>query len=114
MELLGLDYKCGIPVACPTCPVAATVHSTVRAILPEDGEWHAADHDYSTFKITPSVTLSINIGEEPGDSLFSGGVDGNGRMHASLHDSIFEKSDNYRHLASASGVLRTNRIKKLV
>ena len=114
VEWLGLDDKCGIPVALPDCPVAATAHSTVQAILPEDSECIAADHDYSKFKITPSVSLSMNIGEEPGDSLFSGGVDGNGTIYASLHDATFEKSDNYRHLTSALDILRSKRIRMLV
>ena len=98
-----------------SCPIAATAHSTVKAYVPVDVDVQAADHDYESLsKVIPSVSLIMNIGEEPGDSLLSGGVDGNGKLYVSLHDSTFHKSTNFHHMSTSLDILRTRRIKKLV
>mmetsp|Transcript_13746 Transcript_13746/g.20163 ORF Transcript_13746/g.20163 Transcript_13746/m.20163 type:complete len:801 (-) Transcript_13746:170-2572(-) len=112
--MLGLDDKCGIPVSCADNPVAAVRHSTVSAIVPNDTEVVAADHDWKQFKMTPSFTLDMSISEDSGDSLLSGGNDGNGRIYASLHDATFEKSTNYHHVASSLDILRSSQIKMLI
>ena len=65
----------------------------MRAVIPRDMGVVALDHDVSIFKCTPSVILSMNIGEEPGDSLFGGEEEENGKVYVALHDTIFDKSN---------------------
>eukprot|EP00957_Ditylum_brightwellii_P028175 2127849-Ditylum_brightwellii.AAC.1 len=48
--MLGQDDKYGIPVSYADNPVAAVAHSTVSAIVPNDTEIVAADHDWKQFK----------------------------------------------------------------
>ena len=48
----------------------------------------------------PSVTLRMNRSANPGESLYGGGEDGNGRVYVSMHDAILDKSDGYKHAAN--------------
>ena len=114
MDVKGGDDKCGIPIGFLGNPVEAVSRSTVKAIVPQNTEVVAADHDVSILKLTPSVVLSMNIGEDPGDFLFGGGAEGNGQIFVALHDAIFKKSDCYHHVAMTIGVTRNTRIKWLV
>ena len=85
------------------------------AVVPANTEIHAADHDYTgTGKIVPSVIVDFNIGQDPSESLLSGGKDGNGMIYVSVHDGVFQKSNNYRHVASAIRVVREKCIAMLV
>ena len=110
------DDKASIKVVDdPDCPVAATTYNQVRAVVPGNTEIHAADHDYSgTGKIIPSVIVDFNIGKNSSESLLSGGVDGNEMMYVAVHNGIFQKSDNYRHVASRIRLLRNECISMLV
>ena len=74
----------------------------------------AADHDWSCFKVTPSVTVTMNIGEDPVEFLLSCEVDGRGRIYASLHDAIFKKSIIFHHVAQILRILRCERIEMLL
>ena len=116
LKMYGFDDKASIKVVDdPDCPVAATTYNRVRAVVPENTEIHAADHDYSgTGKIVPSVIVDFNIGKSPSESLLSGGVDGNGMIYVAVHDGVFLKSDNYRHVASGIRLLRNQCISMLV
>ena len=55
-------------------------------------------------KLAPSVTSMLNIGRDPGESLFSGGENGKGEITVSLHDSNFRPSTSRHHAASMIGV----------
>eukprot|EP00957_Ditylum_brightwellii_P124850 9516791-Ditylum_brightwellii.AAC.1 len=55
----------------------------------------------------------FNIGEDPTDSLFSGGPDGTRWVFVLLHDAIFDKSDNYHYVASTIQILRKSCIEML-
>ena len=44
----------------------------------------------------------------------SGGADGNGTIAVAVHDGVFEKSDNYRHVATAVRLLRSKCVTMLV
>jgi len=102
---LGQDDKAKIPVAIHG-PIAATDHSKVRAFVENDTQVHASDHDWSFLKIAPSVTSMLNIGRDPGESLFSGGKNGQGEIPVSLHNSNFYPSTSRHHAASMIGFLR--------
>ena len=83
-------------------PVVSTAHSTAKAIVPKGTRVSAADHDYGAcFKITPSGVGVLNIGEDPSESLLSGGDDGQGRIYFLFHDAIFEKSNCFHHMATS-------------
>ena len=66
----------------------------------------ADDHDWSILKAAASVTFTLNIGEDPGESLFSGGENGQGEITVSLHDSIFNPSTSRHHAVLMLGCLR--------
>ena len=102
---LGQDDKANIPVAIHG-PIAATAHNKARAFVENGTQVHASDHDWSFLKIAPSVTSMLNIGREPGESLFSGGQNGQGEITVSLHDSTFHPSTSRHHAASMIGYLR--------
>ena len=87
--------------------VAAVTHTQSRAIVPANTKIHAADHDYNGLaKAIPSVSLQMNIGEDSSDSLAGGGEDGNSQVYVSVHDGVFDKSDNYHHVASNLYIVR--------
>ena len=78
-----------------------TTYNWVRAVVPENTEVRASDHDYSgTGKIVPSETVDFKTGRNPSESLLSGGVDRNRMIYVAVHDGVFQKYDNYRHVAS--------------
>ena len=106
LKFTGQDDKTGIPVG-RSVPVSATQHNTLRAIVSENTRVLAADHDWKSEKIVPSVTSEFNIGESVGDSLFSGGVDGKGRHSVALHDATFQKSTAFHHAACLLNYLKS-------
>ena len=55
---------------------------------------------------TNYVWLKLHIGE----SLFSGGEDGQGEITVALHDAIFHPSDSRQHAASMLDYLRSKAI----
>eukprot|EP00957_Ditylum_brightwellii_P025725 1947078-Ditylum_brightwellii.AAC.1 len=109
------DDKCGISVSMPSAPpVVAMVHSMVCAILPAGTEMSVADHDYYVcLKITSSLTAVLNSGEEPSQSLLSGGPDGQSGAFFSLHCALFAKSNCFNHMALSLYILHSEIIKKL-
>eukprot|EP00957_Ditylum_brightwellii_P085149 6474855-Ditylum_brightwellii.AAC.1 len=76
----GLDNKAGIRASHLECPVAATAHNKTKAIAADGVEVIAADHNWSCFTIITSLTNRFSIGEDPSDSLFSGGPDETGQI----------------------------------
>ena len=116
LKMYGLDDKASIKVVNdPDTPVAATTYNRARAVVPQNTEIHAADHDFTgTGKIVPSVIVDCNIGKDPSESLLSGGEDGNGMIFVAVHDGVFEKSDNYHHVASIVRLTRNRCINMLV
>jgi hypothetical protein len=51
-------------------------------------------------KIVPSVENYMNIGRSTGESLYSGGKEGNGIVQVALHDHTFEPSNAFAHHSS--------------
>ena len=103
--VVGQDDKTGIPVG-RTLPIASTSRQRARGIVPEGTNVVAADHDFSCEKLTPSVTLRMNLTETPGESLFSGGKDGNGKIYVSLHDATMDHSTGFKHVANLYRIMR--------
>ena len=88
--MIGMDDKASILVSYSETPVAATVYNNVQTVVPAGTKIHAADHDYSGLaKIVPSVSVDMNIGQDPNESVLSGGEGGHGQIYASLHDEVF-------------------------
>eukprot|EP00957_Ditylum_brightwellii_P166263 12657420-Ditylum_brightwellii.AAC.1 len=78
--------------------MAATAHNKAKAIVADGVEVIAADHDWPFFTIVTSLTNRFNIGEDPSDSLFSGGSDGTRRI---LRKSCVEMLIEDRELPNA-------------
>ena len=53
-----------------------------------------------------SVTSWFNIGKDHGESLLSGGEEGQGEISVALHDTAFNPSTPLHHAASLLGYLR--------
>ena len=101
MRCCFLIEKCTVKVSIPIrrhVPIASTAHSTVHALVfAGTSILLTADYDLSWEKIGPSVTGEFKIGTCVGDSLFSGGKNGQGYHTVSLHDGTFEHSTRFHH-----------------
>ena len=110
----GKDDKASIPVSYPECPLAATTHTTIQAVVPANTEIHHADHDFNELaKGIILVTSDFNIGADPSGSLLSGKKDGYGRIHVEVHDDVFHKLSNFHHVALTLLIVRQGRIRML-
>ena len=105
---LGQDDKANVPVAIHG-RIISNAHSKVRGFVGNGTKVHASDHDWLFLKIAPSVTSMLNIGREPGESMFSGGKSGQGEIIVSLHNSTFHPSTSRHHAASMIGYLQEKR-----
>ncbi len=81
----GVNGKTSVPVGLHV-PIASVQNQLVRPLVASGTKIEAADHSLYCEKLIPSVIQSMNKFPNPGDSLFSGGVNGNGRTFISIHD----------------------------
>lgn len=87
--------------------VAAVGHQSIKAITPLDVTPVAADHDFTSEKIIPSVTLRMNLTTNPGDTLVGGGKGtGVGQIFVSLHDATLNPSTGLKHSANLRKVIQ--------
>ena len=61
------------------------VYCTRSAIVPVGTLSKCHDHDFIYYNITPSITLKMNIGKTPDESLYSGVQEVNGVVHVALY-----------------------------
>ena len=88
--MAGCDDKSNIHVGA-TVPLEATPRQSNRAILRQDTTLESCDHNFEGIhKINPTVIHHMNQSTNPGDSLYSGGPDGTGRVFVSLHDALLD------------------------
>ena len=99
------DYKTGVQVDW-TLPISATKQQSTRAILLTGGSAECGCHDFSFKSLTPSATLQMNLTDTPGESLFSGSEDGNGRIYVSVHDSTMDYSTGLKHVPNIYIIMR--------
>ena len=48
----------------------------------------------------------MNLTKTLGESLFSGGEDGNGRIYVSFHDAMMDRSTGHNHVANLYRIMR--------
>eukprot|EP00957_Ditylum_brightwellii_P022780 1718313-Ditylum_brightwellii.AAC.1 len=80
-------------------PLEAVSRQSNCAMVSSDTEVVAGNHDYGFAKLTPSVAHHMNQSTNPGDSLYSGGENGNGRTFVALHDAVLDPSSGLKHAA---------------
>ena len=78
-------------------PLDATACQPVSKMDPSQKYFLAADHNFANHNIGPSVTMIMDINGTAGKSLFSGGVEGGGKVSFSLHDKMFNNFDALKH-----------------
>ena len=101
---VGQDDKTKIPIG-RKLPTAATSKQSVKAIVSTDTSASAADHDFTSEALIPSVTLRMNLSVNPTDSLFSGGKDGISRVYVLLHDATLDPSTGIKHATNLRSLL---------
>ena len=65
----------------------------------EGCEPRAADHDFSCEALVSSVLHNMHLCSDPGESLYSGGPQGNGISYVSVHDRTLDPSSGLKHAA---------------
>ena len=78
MVVAGYNDKSNIQVG-DHMPLQAAPRQSNRTIVHRDTLVSACDHDFAIPKLVPSVIYFTNQSTNPGDSLYSGGLDGTGR-----------------------------------
>lgn len=81
----GQDDKASMPVG-RSVPIAAVTQQSSRVIIPIGVQILASDHEWRAEKLIPSGSHRMNVTGVPGESLYSGGIDGIGQTHVSLYD----------------------------
>lgn len=99
----GQDDKATVPVG-RHIPIAAGRQSN-RVMAAQGSSVLAADHDWHAENLIPSVIHKMNITNNAGESLFSGGVHGNGRTYVSVHKATFDRSDCFKHCTNTLELL---------
>ena len=98
--LVGADDKSSMSVGVQSPLEAVQRQSTNRAIVCADTIIETSDHSFGNQnKLIPSVIHFMNKSIEPGDSLYSGGVNGTGQTYVALHNSILNPSSGMKHAA---------------
>ena len=72
-----------------------------KSLAPEGLTLEAMDHDMqSKGSVTPSVTLCVDIPDEPGNSFYQGDV------YITLKDTVFQPSNSFRTVLELMKVLK--------
>ena len=64
------------------------------------------DHNFTKHNVVPYITLIINITGTAGKSIFSGGVEGSGKVSVSLHDKTLNSSDGLKHASDLINIMK--------
>ena len=95
---VGGDDKCKI--SCPRDIIQSTnIRPNKKALVADNSAPVACNHDYKSLNVTPSISLFMNMPADPKESFYIGGESGNGRVHVTLWDSVFQPSDVFDHMA---------------
>ena len=86
-----MDDKHTCKVGEPGYPVAA-VDRGKKVVVSTDSSFQVADHDFTKFSITPSVTLVIDIPDTIEGSFYRG------QVHVGVKENSFEPSSALRHM----------------
>ena len=95
---VGCYDKTSIPIG-RKVPISATQKQSIRVAVPIGTALAAGDHDWHCQRLVPSVLQLMNRSPDPGDSLFSGGINDNGRTFVALHDATLNPSSRLKHYA---------------
>lgn len=87
---ISADDKHSIQIGEPSNPVAALDRGR-RVLTSVSRPVQALDHDFTKFKVVPSVSLVVDIPENSNESFYRGDV------HVNLHDAIFSPSSSLMH-----------------
>ena len=93
-----IDDKHTIKVGEPGFPLAAAERGR-EVIVSTSNTFVVGDHDFSKFKITPSVTLLVDIPDTIEGSFYTG------QVFIGLKDSVFEPSSPIRHATELYKIL---------
>ncbi len=96
--LLSCDDKHNVQVGEPRHPVAALDRGK-RVLGCEGIPIVALDHDFTKSKITPSVTLVVDIPNSPLESFYRG------KVYIHVKDSIFSPSSPLAHCCELQDIL---------
>ena len=64
------------------------------------------DHNIKRHNVVPSVTLIINNTGTSGKSIFSGAVEGSGKVSVYLHDKMLNPSDGLKHASDLINIMK--------
>ena len=90
-NFICMDDKHTCKVGEPGYPVAA-VDRGKKVVVSTDSSFQVADHDFTKFSITPSVTLVIDIPDTIEGSFYRG------QVHVGVKENSFEPSSALRHM----------------
>ena len=97
-------YKASVPVGL-SVPLVVVGNQYSRVIFGQDQIVVTADHDWHADKMVTSVTNRMNITERAGESLYSGGINGLGRIFVLVNNATTDPSTGLKHIANAYEVL---------
>ncbi len=95
VQFLGQDDKAKILLN--MIAVGSNILSSCKTIAGELDSLQAADHNFSFWNITPSVTIICNKPDDVGGSFFSGGEPENGETFVTLKvaSNVFSRTANH-------------------
>ena len=97
---VSMDDKHTIKVGEPEYPVAG-VERGKQVLVTSSKKLAVADHDFTKFSLTPSVSFIITIPDSILGSFYTG------RVFVGLKENAFQPSSPIRHMAELEGVLHT-------
>ena len=101
---IGQYYKASVPVGL-SVPLAVVGNQYSRVIFGQDQIVVTADHDWHADKMVTSVTNRMHITETYGESLYSDGPNGLGRIFVLVHNATTDPSTGIKHIANSYEVL---------
>lgn len=96
--MVSMDDKHVVKVGEPEYPVAG-VERGKQVLVTSAKKLAVADHDFTKFSLTPSVSFLINTPEKITESFYTG------RVFVGLKDNVFQPSSPIRHMTELKGVL---------
>ena len=95
---ISCDDKHTIKVGEPGFPVASAERGK-QVLVDMNTKFQVGDHDFTKFKLIPSVHLDIAIPEDIQGSFYRG------KVHVGLKDSCFESSSGLRHMTELRQIM---------
>ncbi|CAM9265499.1 unnamed protein product, partial [Heterosigma akashiwo] len=98
---LECDDKAAVPIGEPSFPISAMLRNR-KGITGGQNLLYAGDHDFSRFKLTPSLYLVINVPDKPDESF------NDGTPYLAIKDAVTEASTAWRAVAEEIAVIRAS------